>query len=110
MRLFAYAPAAEAKIHAKAAAAALAARPGVKPRLVFFDSPASLLKVLSGDRGLRLVYSDIPLDPRLAAAGKSAFSVAVCEPGYEGAVETLRRFAQLCEWDFNERYFLKKAV
>lgn len=110
IRLFAYAPAAEEKALAKAEAAALAARTGTKPRLAFFDSPASLLKVLSGDRDLRLVYSDIPLDPRLAAAGKSAFSVAACEPGYEGALETLRRFAQLCEWDFNERYFLKKAV
>ena len=101
---------AEAKALARTEAAALAAKTGTKPRLAFFDSPASLLKVLSGDRALRLVYSDIPLDPRLAAAGKSAFSVALCEPGYEGAVETLRRFAQLCEWDFNERYFLKKAV
>ena len=110
IRLFAYAPAAEAKALAKTEAAALAAKTGTKPRLAFFDSPASLLKVLSGDRALRLVYSDIPLDPRLAAAGKSAFSVALCEPGYEGAVETLRRFAQLCEWDFNERYFLKKTV
>ncbi|MDP2866625.1 MAG: nitrogenase component 1, partial [Elusimicrobiota bacterium] len=103
-------PAPAAKALARTEAAALAARTGTKPRLAFFDSPASLLKALSGDRALRLVYSDIPLDPRLSASGKNPFSVAVCEPGYEGAVETLRRLAQLCEWDFNERYFLTKSV
>ena len=110
IRLFAYAPDPAARALARTETAALAARTGTKPRLAFFDSPGALLKALSGDRALRLVYSDIPLDPRLAAAGKSAFSVAVCEPGYEGAAETLRRFAQLCEWDFNERYFLTKSV
>ena len=110
IRLFTFAADPAVRALAKTEAGALAARTGTNPRLVFFDSPATLSKALSGDRALRLVYSDIPLDPRLAAAGKSAFSVAVCEPGYAGAAETLRRFAQLCEWDFNERYFLKKNV
>ncbi|MBI4352209.1 MAG: AAA family ATPase [Elusimicrobia bacterium] len=110
LRLFVYAADRAARTLAGAETAALAARTGTKPRLAFFDSPGGLLKALSGDRALRLVYSDIPLDPRLAAAGKSAFSVSACEPGYEGAAETLRRLAQLCEWDFNERYFRTKSV
>jgi len=105
IRLFAYAPDATAKAFARTEAGLLGAKTGTLPKLVFFDSPVSLTKVLAGDRALRLVYSDIPLDPRIAAAGKNVFSVAICEPGYSGAVETLRRFAQLCEWDFNERYY-----
>ncbi len=110
VRLFVHTADPALKALARTEAVALAARTGIKFKLVFFDSPGGLLKALSGDRALRLAYSDIPLDPRLSAAGKSAFSVAVCEPGYEGALETLRRLAQLCEWDFNERYFLTKSV
>ena len=33
------------------------------------------------------------------------FSAALFEPGYAGALETWRRLLELCEWDFNERYF-----
>ncbi|MDD5209762.1 MAG: AAA family ATPase [Elusimicrobiales bacterium] len=110
LRLFVHAAGPEVKALAKTEAAALAAKTGTKPRLAFFDSPGALLKTLADDRALRLVYSDIPLDPRLSAAGKNSFSVAVCEPGYEGALETLRRLAQLCDWDFNERYYLTKSV
>jgi len=105
LRIFVYAPTSADRARGAAEAKGLAARTGSSVKLVYFDSPASLTKALSGDRALRLVYSDIPMDPRLAAAGKNSFSVALCEPGYDGATETMRRLARLCEWDFNERYF-----
>ena len=101
VRLFAYAPDAAARSLAKKETALLAGRTGTRLRLECFDSPGGLEKALAKDRALRLVYSDIPQDARLAAAGKNAFSATMCEPGYEGAVETLRRLARLSQWDFN---------
>ncbi|MDT8285601.1 MAG: AAA family ATPase [Elusimicrobiales bacterium] len=104
VRLFSYAPDRAAKALAVKEAELLAGRTGVKPRLSSFDSPAALRRALAADRALRIVYSDIPGDKRLAAAGKTDFSSSMCEPGYEGALETMRRLLNLCEWDFNERH------
>ena len=110
IRLLAHAPDRPARALARIEADGLAARTRARVRLSFFNGPAALSKALARDRALRLVYSDIPLDPRIGAAGKSAFSAAMFEPGYEGAAETLRRLMGLCEWDFNERYFFRKSV
>lgn len=91
-----------------AASAALKKLPAAVRRrcsLDFFDSPAALSKKLAADRGARLLYSDIPMDPRAARAGKAPFSGALFEPGFEGAVETLRRLTALCAWDLNGKKF-----
>ncbi|GAF76725.1 unnamed protein product, partial [marine sediment metagenome] len=60
------------------------------------------------DRALRLVYSDLRNDSRVASAGKNPFSARLFEPGYAGALETWRRLLELCDWDFNERYLSAK--
>ena len=73
-----------------------------------FGDPAELPRLLRADRAVRLVYSDMRGDPRAAAAGKVPFSAALFEPGYEGALESWRRLLELCDWDFNERYFAAK--
>lgn len=104
VRLFAYARDRAARTLAVKEAGLLTKKTGANPRLSFFDSPAVLRRALSADRAMRIVYSDIPGDARLAEAGKSDFSAAMCEPGYEGTIETMRRLANLCEWEFNERY------
>jgi len=104
VRLFAYARDRAARTLAVKEAGLLGKRTGARPRLLFFDSPAGLRRALSADRTMRIVYSDIPGDARLAEAGKNDFSAAMCEPGYEGTIETMRRLANLCEWEFNERY------
>jgi hypothetical protein len=89
------------------AASGLKALPSAVKRaagLDYFDSPDGLHGKLVRDRTMRLLYSDMPMDPRAGAAGKASFSTALFEPGFEGAVETLRRLLALCEWDFNEKY------
>ncbi|HNW43990.1 MAG TPA: nitrogenase component 1 [Elusimicrobiales bacterium] len=90
------------------AAAALAtlkaANPGLRVSAAVFRTPAELRALLRADKALRLVYSDIRLDPRVTAAGKTPFSASLFEAGYEGALETRRRLLELCQWDFNERY------
>ena len=80
--------------------------PGARLSAEFFKTPRELAALLSGDRTLRLVYSDLRRDRRVLSAGKSPFSAALFEPGYAGALETWRRLLELCEWDFNERYFV----
>ena len=104
LRLLVYAPAPEARAAAAAEVKRLPAGISRRVSLAFFSSPEELNELLKKDKALRLVYSDIPMDPRAAAAGKTALSPLVFEPGYEGAAETLRRLEALCRWNFNERY------
>ena len=85
-------------------AALKTALPGLRLSAKVFSAPEELEGLLRSDRGLRLVYSDIRRDARAVSAGKSPFSTAIFEPGYEGALETWRRLLELCEWEFNERY------
>jgi len=98
--------AADASGRKKAAAAAL--RLGKKLQTVFpvrfFSDPARLAALLRRTSAMKLVYSDIRLDPRVVGAGRSPFSAALLEPGYGGALETARRLIELCECDFNEKY------
>jgi len=92
----------------KAAAGLKAALPGFRfPAPVFFSSPQGLARPLKADRSVRLVYSDVRSDGRVTAAGKTPFSSGIFEPGFDGAAETLRRLLELCDWDFNERYFAR---
>jgi len=88
-------------------AALKASLPGLRLSAETFSTPEELGKLLRSERGLRLVYSDIRRDSRVVSAGKSPFSAALFEPGYNGALETWRRLLELCEWDFNERYLRK---
>ncbi len=89
----------------KAAAAIKAALPaGAACEIGFFSDPAALPRLLRADKALRLVYSDVRADGRVAAAGRTPFSAGIFEPGYDGALETWRRLLELGEWDFNERY------
>ncbi|MDT8285917.1 MAG: AAA family ATPase [Elusimicrobiales bacterium] len=93
----------------RAAAAGLkAALPGLRfAPPVLFSSPAGLRRLLRADRAVRLVYSDVRSDGRVAAAGKTPFSAGIFEPGFDGALETWRRLLELCDWDFNERYIAR---
>ena len=84
-----------------------AATPGLRVSAAAFGKPEELSALLRSGKELRLVYSDIRMDPRVTGAGKTPFSAALFEPGYDGAVETLRRLLELCEWEFNERYLLR---
>ena len=79
--------------------------PGLRISAEIFKTLRELGELLRSDRALRLVYSDIRRDPRVISAGKNPFSAALFEPGYAGTLETWRRLLELCEWDFNERYF-----
>ena len=81
---------------------------GAAVTVKFFKTPRELDGLLRADRALRLVYSDIRRDSRVVSAGKNPFSIALFEPGYEGALETWRRLVELCEWKFNERYLSSK--
>ena len=72
-------------------------------RLRFFRDPAGLRRLLAAG-GPGLVYSDIPLDPRAAAAGRTSFSSAQFSPGFAGAVATLDLLLRFCRWDFNAKY------
>jgi len=107
--LLAYAPSPAAKVKAQSGFKTLPPAVRCAAGLDFFDSPAGLYKKLAGDRTMRLLYSDMPMDSRAAAAGKTPFSSALFEPGYEGAVETLRRLIGLCGFNFNEKYFSRKS-
>ena len=71
--------------------------PDSSPYLRFtgFGSVEELDKMLCADKNIRIVYSDIRDDPRLLNIGKQPFSSDILEAGYEGAVETLRRLAEL---------------
>ncbi|MEI7529478.1 MAG: nitrogenase component 1 [Elusimicrobiota bacterium] len=70
----------------------------------YFRTMEELNVLLRSDSALKLVYSDVRRDPRVAAAGKNSFSAGLLEPGYGGAVESWRRLLELCAWDFNEQY------
>jgi nitrogenase iron protein NifH len=85
-----------------------AALPEMRLSVKFFETKKELAALLRGDPVLRLVYSDVRNDPRVVSAGKNPFSAALFEPGYEGALESRRRLAELCEWDFNERHLASK--
>ncbi|MEI7529611.1 MAG: nitrogenase component 1 [Elusimicrobiota bacterium] len=102
--LLVHAPDPAARVKAAAAAVSLGRtlKAPLKPR--FFSSPAQLDAMLRRPRAMKLVYSDIRLDPRVVVAGRSPFSAALFEPGYDGALETVRRLLELCECDFNEKY------
>lgn len=111
IRLLVSGGAGKAYLSAKTPAALAALRrslPGLRVSAAAFAAPEELRSLLRDDEALRLVYSDVRRDPRAAAAGKTPFSAALFEPGYSGALETWRRLLDLCEWDFNERYFLEK--
>ena len=75
------------------------------PETKFFKDRAELGALLSREKS-RLVYSEVRGDARLLRLGKTPVPPSVCEPGYSGAVETLRRLAELCERENDERYFL----
>lgn len=79
-----------------------------KLKIDFFSNPAELSGLLVCDGATRLVYSDITRDRRVAEAGRQVLHPSVFEPGYEGAVETVRRLLELCRCGFNEKY-LRKA-
>ncbi|MCX5785580.1 MAG: hypothetical protein NTX59_07815 [Elusimicrobia bacterium] len=85
-----------------------ASLPGRRLSAEFFKTPRELAALLRSGPALRLVYSDIRSDPRVVSAGKTPFSAALFEPGYDGALETRRRLLELCEWNFNERYLSSK--
>ncbi|MBI2384855.1 MAG: AAA family ATPase [Elusimicrobia bacterium] len=73
--------------------------PGVKR----FNTPEELDRLLSeGD--FSAVYSDVCHDRRLLRNGKSRFSRAAFEPGFDGAVRTLRRLLRICRLPFHRRY------
>ncbi|PKM98488.1 MAG: hypothetical protein CVU79_03275, partial [Elusimicrobia bacterium HGW-Elusimicrobia-3] len=73
-------------------------------KINYFSGQEDLAGLLSGPASLRLVYSDIPMDPRVLAAGRNPFSRTLFEPGYGGAIESARRLLELCRWDFSRRY------
>ncbi len=73
-------------------------------RTRFFSAPGELERLLAARGGPDLVYSDLRRDPRALAAGKNSFSSLIFEPGYEGALESVRRLLELCEWKFSARY------
>jgi hypothetical protein len=105
LRLFVRLDSSGGKAGAERAAARL--RETLKPcglKINFFSADRELAGLLSGPASLRLVYSDIPMDPRVLAAGRNPFSRALFEPGYGGAVESARRLLELCRWDFSRRY------
>lgn len=60
-----------------------------------FESENEILNILENIPNLKMVYSDLRDDERIVCAGKIPFSSDLLEPGYEGAVETLRRIAEL---------------
>jgi hypothetical protein len=92
-------------VAAKAAASARARFKAGAFGVFFFSSPAELHELLAGRADAKLVYSDIPRDPRILAAGRTPFTDSVFEPGYEGALESARRLLELCERKFDEKYF-----
>ncbi|PKM97532.1 MAG: hypothetical protein CVU79_07795 [Elusimicrobia bacterium HGW-Elusimicrobia-3] len=71
-----------------------------RPKVDTFTDQAGLYRALSRAAATRLVYSDIRADARLTAVGKSPFSCALLEYGYAGAVETLRRLAELAKAEY----------
>ena len=85
-----------------------ASLPGKRLSAKFFETRRELAALLRSGPALRLVYSDIRSDPRVVSAGKTPFSAALFEPGYDGALETWRRLIDLCKWDFNEKYLSSK--
>jgi hypothetical protein len=86
-------------------ASALASRSGAaRFEKAFFRDPAGLGRLLASPVSMRLVYSDINMDPRVLAAGKNTFSARLFEPGYDGALESARRLLALCDWEFTLRY------
>jgi len=95
----------ETRAAAAAALGSLAAPVRRRASLAFFDTPGELRRALTSDPRARLLYSDIPMDSRAAAAGKAPFSASYFEPGYEGAAETLRRLTALCDWNLNGKRF-----
>ncbi|HNT96656.1 MAG TPA: hypothetical protein PKK31_00140 [Elusimicrobiales bacterium] len=98
--LLVYAPDPAARTRAAAAALALGRKLGAPLRPRFFSTPARLDALLRRPRAMKLVYSDARLDPRVTGAGRRPFSAALFEPGYDGALETVRRLLELCECDF----------
>jgi len=102
IRLFLYGAA-----PAKALAALKAALPGIKLSVSVFRTQAELDELLRKEKRRGVVYSDVRRDPRVTRSGKSPFSAELFEPGYDGALVTWSRLIDLCEWDFNERYFAR---
>ncbi|MBI2788302.1 MAG: AAA family ATPase [Elusimicrobia bacterium] len=68
-----------------------------------FTTPERLEELLSG-LPLSAVYSDIHHDRRLLRNGKSRFSRFSFEPGFDGALRTLRRLLRICELPLHRRY------
>ncbi|MDD2804915.1 MAG: AAA family ATPase [Elusimicrobiales bacterium] len=97
---------------APAARAALRALPAAQrgAKLSFFRDPPGLRRLLASGPRSSLVYSDIPLDPRAAEAGRTSFSSAQFSPGFAGAVATLDLLLRLCRWDFNAKYLAGKNL
>ena len=72
-------------------------------RVRYFHDPDELDALLRAD-DFQAVYSDIYFDYRIANAGKSQFSMAIFEAGFEGAVRTLERLLGVCELPFYQKY------
>ena len=75
-----------------------------RAQMAFYRTPRQLSAAIAGDKRMRMVYSDIPGDGRITSLGKNVFTASVFEAGYEGALETMTRLLEICEWKFNERY------
>ncbi len=56
------------------------------------------------DPGTVCVYSDLSTDIRLACAGKTRFSIADLEMGFDGAIRSVRRLLRKCKNTFYARY------
>lgn len=81
--------------------------PGV--RVCRFSGHAELDRLLA-ESGASAVYSDFLGDPRLRRHGLTPFSHTIFEPGFEGAVRTLRRLLRLCRLPIHRRYARLRGV
>jgi len=64
---------------------------------VLYNNLEELKSLIAEEQNLKFIYSDIRDDFRIFSLGKIPFSRNILEPGYLGAIETLRRFSELRE-------------
>jgi len=72
-------------------------------RIRYFHGPDELDALLRAD-DFQAVYSDIYFDYRITDAGKSQFSLAFFEAGFEGALRTVEKLLGACELPFYQKY------
>jgi hypothetical protein len=77
----------------------------------FFSSPGELGQLLQ-DGPFDAVYSEVVFDSRVTRAGKARFDLGKIELGLAGALRSVARLVETCEWGFYRRYspFLAGAV